>query len=442
MKKTLISLFTSAIIFLLLVPSYSLDRKGSKYASSEDSINYTRSLSFYREFYKLKLYEHAIEPWWELYNNYPAASENLYLDGVSMYRSFIEATPEGPERQSYIDTLMLIYDQRMEYFGGEGNVLGRKGRDLLVYGRSDIEQVHTAYVMLKKSIELEGEKSRDLVMLNFLSAGITLNKKEKIDDNQLVEDYFAIVSILEQMEGRSSRWERTRTTIDEIMLKQHILSCESLDPYFEQRFEQNKNDKAFLEKLINIYSASECEGSDIYMAASENFYKMAPGPESAHNLAMLYISRGDYTKAVTYLQMAVLGENIGNETRAEWFYKLAIVSSANKDYCEAISYAREAIANKSDFGKAYMTLGDVIIASRTNLQDDFNQRAAFWVAADKYALAASVDPSLAAEARQKLSDYMPQYPDKEEIFFRDMKDGASYRVKGCINENTTVRSRN
>ena len=76
-----------------------------------------------------------------------------------------------------------------------------------------------------------------------------------------------------------------------------------------------------------------------------------------------------------------------------------------------------------------------------NLGDDFEQRAAFWAAADQYTKAAMVNPSLEAEANQKLTDYEGQYPNNEEVFFRDMKDGDSYQVKGCINESTTVRSR-
>jgi len=139
--------------------------------------------------------------------------------------------------------------------------------------------------------------------------------------------------------------------------------------------------------------------------------------------------------------MAVLGENLDNETRAEWYYELAVVSLANKDYCEAITYAGEAVAYKSDYGKAYIILGDAIIHSRENLGDDFEQRAAFWVAADKYAKARSVDPSVAAEANKKINDYAAQYPNHEEVFFRDIKDGDSYQVRGCINEYTTVRSR-
>ena len=137
-------------------------------------------------------------------------------------------------------------------------------------------------------------------------------------------------------------------------------------------------------------------------------------------------------------------EHLGSstaKTRAGWFFELAVVSIANKDYCDAIAYAREAIAYKSNYGKAYLTLGDAIVYSRTNLGDDFERRAAFWVAADKYAKAKSVDPSVSSDANKKLNDYKGQYPNHEEVFFRDMKDGDSYQVKGCINEYTTVRSR-
>ncbi|MCK4838860.1 MAG: hypothetical protein KAS94_08645, partial [Desulfobulbaceae bacterium] len=233
---------------------------------------------------------------------------------------------------------------------------------------------------------------------------------------------------------------RTMATIDEIMIKEGILSCEGLNRYFEPQFEQNKNDKTFLANLITVYTASGCYRSDIHAAASEDLYRIEPGPESAHNLAILFLTRNDFEKAAGYLKEAIRGENIERETRAGWYYELAVVSIANKEYCKAIDYAREAINLKSDNGKAYILLGDAFIASRDNLGDDFQQRTAYWAAADKYNKAASVNPSLAAEANQKLTDYKDQYPNNEELFFSDIKDGDPYLVGGCINEYTTVRS--
>jgi hypothetical protein len=117
------------------------------------------------------------------------------------------------------------------------------------------------------------------------------------------------------------------------------------------------------------------------------------------------------------------------------------VSNANLDYCDAIRYAREAIRLKSDFGKAYIQLGDAFIASREQLGDDFRQRTSFWAAVDMYLKAASVDSSQKEEATQKVNDYRGQFPDQEEIFFHDLKEGEAYLVEGCINTSTTVRAR-
>jgi hypothetical protein len=108
----------------------------------------------------------------------------------------------------------------------------------------------------------------------------------------------------------------------------------------------------------------------------------------------------------------------------------------------AIEYAREANRLKFDYGKAYILLGDAYVASRENLGDDFQQRTAFWAAADMYQKATSVNPDLREEANQKLAECRGLYPNKEDIFFRDLKDGDTYLVGGCINGYTTIRSSN
>ncbi|TFH25528.1 MAG: hypothetical protein E4H10_09290, partial [Bacteroidia bacterium] len=132
-RKTLKPLILSALIFLFVVTAVSQDRNGSKYDTGEDSIQCGMHLSAYRTFFTLDLYDYAHPTWLMAFNECPASSEMMYLDGVTMYRSFIDKAPEGPVREGRIDTLMLIYDRRMQYFGGEGNILGRKGRALLTY---------------------------------------------------------------------------------------------------------------------------------------------------------------------------------------------------------------------------------------------------------------------------------------------------------------------
>ncbi len=336
---------------------------------------------------------------------------------------------------------MLIYDQRMATFGGEGNILGRKGSDLLRYRSSDKEQVQAAYGMLKRSLEIQGTKSRVPVMLNYISACLIMHHAAMIDNSQALEDYFLVTGLLEQQEGSSSRKKRTRASIDEMIQKEGILSCEGLDLYFGPQIMQNIDDPDLLEKVISAYTFAGCKKSDLYILASEKLYEIDPGPESAHQLAMLFIGRNYLKRAAFYLQMAVQDESLANETRAEWFYELSVVSLAMGDHCGAIDFAREAIFNRNDYGKAYIALGDAFIASRKQLGDDFHQQTAYWTAADMYQLAARVNPALAEESTQKLAICAAQYPSSEDIFFQDLQEGNKYLVSGCIQENATVKSR-
>ena len=434
-------LILSALFICLQYPGFSQEFMASEESVPKDNLELGKLVSTYREFFKWDEYESALPSWRTLFNDFPESSERLYVDGVTMYRHFIEETTEGQARNAKIDTLMLIYDQRMANFGGAGNILGRKGSDLLRYRSDDPEQVMAAYDMLKKSLEIEGTGSREAVMLNCMASGLQLNHADRLDNSQVLGDYFLVTGLLDQQEGRSSPRERTRASIDEMVKKEDILSCEGLDSYFGPQFEQGSGDRELLEKMIHYYTFAGCSLSPLYSAASEKLYETDPGPESAHQLALLFIGRNNLEKAAWYLQMAVVGENLTNETRAEWFYELSIVSLATGEYCEAISFAREAHAFRNDYGKAYMTLGDAFIACRQGLGDDFQQQTAFWAAADMYRVAAEVDPALAEESREKLAICAAQYPGAEDIFFQDLQVGKSFRVGGCIQVNTTVRSR-
>lgn len=434
-------LILSALALAFLQPGFSQDVLSSIENQDSEDFIHGKLTSTYREFFKQQDYDLAHESWWALFNDHSDVSERLYVDGVTMYHYFIENTPEGPARNSMIDTLMLIYDQRMTFFGGEGNILGRKGSDLLRYRSDEMEQVQAAYGMLRKSLDIEGIKSREPVMINCLAAGLLLCQAEVMDNEQVMADYFQVTGLLDHQQGSNSRRERTRATIDGMIQKENILTCEGLDLYFGPQFEQDGKNPELLEKIIQLYASAGCRNSTLYTDAAENLYEVDPGSESAHKLAMLFISRNDLEKAASYLQMALVDDKLSNETRAEWLYKLSIVSMAKGEYCEAIVFAREALANRHDYGEAYMAAGDAIVASRARLGDDFQQRTAYWAAADMYRTAAEKDPALAEEAGQKLAICAAQFPNKEDIFFHDLKAGDNFRVGGCIMENTTVRSR-
>jgi tetratricopeptide (TPR) repeat protein len=439
------SMFVFALAFMMLVPLMSQKGvdDGSKYGQGQDSINCLMNLSLYREFFKHNNYNDAIKSWRKAFNECPASSENMYVDGVKMFKKFISGEKNPDVVDAYVDTNLMIYDQRIEYFTNEANVLGRKAIDLLRYRKDNIESIELAYNFLGKSIRLDPDEARDAVIILFVNASVSLNQAGVITVDEAIEDYFLASEIIDKKLEKNPddrRFGRARENVDEFMLEANIMNCDALNRYYEPKFEANKNDEEFLNKMIDFYYNSACDRSDMYVMASEQLYKINPTHESAYKLARLLVAKKTYDKAIQYYNEACVGDT-DNETKAQYYYELAQVTRVQGNTCKAIEYARVAVKNDPGLGNAFILLGDLYVESRENLGNEFEQRTAFWAAADKYIQAKNVDATTAADANKRISDYASQYPDSETLFFHTLQEGDSYLVKGCINEYTTVRPR-
>ena len=131
------------IIIIIILGLLSFDSNGQ---SEEVDSSCLINNSLYREYYKQKNYADALNAWRWTFFNCPSFNRNIYKNGPTIMKAKMKESPEN--RAAYIDTLMLIYDNRIQYFGNEGYVLGKKGADLLMY---DKERYNEAYQILKKS---------------------------------------------------------------------------------------------------------------------------------------------------------------------------------------------------------------------------------------------------------------------------------------------------
>ena len=96
--KALKPILAVSLALFMAIPALSQTgmESGTKYGKGQDSINCIKNLSLYKEFFKHNNYGDAIGPWRHVFSQCPASSEKMYVEGVSMYRKFIEQaqTPE------------------------------------------------------------------------------------------------------------------------------------------------------------------------------------------------------------------------------------------------------------------------------------------------------------------------------------------------------------
>ncbi len=400
------------------------------------------NLSTMSEFMKINLYNYALASWQKVFANCPESSRNIYIYGVRIYREKIENAKNEDAKARALDTLMLIYDRRAEYFGQEGLVLGRKGLDLFRYDRDKIRE---SYDILKESVEKARFSAEPAVMVTLMQLSNALFQVEAIEGRELIDNYLATTDILERKikAGRSdSQDKRALENIEQIFSGCGAADCELLVEIFSPKFEQTPEELEFLKKLTGLLSGQDCEETELYALSAENLYTLEPSAQAAYNLAKLFFKKEDFTKAVSYYEEAIRNEGEPVQ-KAQYQYELGLIQFSKYDNFElARTLARRAIENNPGWGEPYILIGNLYASSSNRCgENEFEKTTVFWAAVDKFIQARSVDPSISEQAKELINKYSQYFPNVEDAFFYGYENGQPYTVGCWINENTSVRTR-
>ncbi len=401
-----------------------------------------KHLSNMSSFVKVDMFDYAYDSWKYCFKNCPGASKNIYIMGAKILKHKIENSKDDILVNKYIDTLMILYDQRIQYFGQEGYVLGWKGVDLLKYRSSDLVN---AYNYLKKSVDLMKSKSEEAVGITFMQATNVLYKSNHISKDEVINNYVKISGYMEERLKSSDSGDKTELAIEnveKIFTDCGAADCKTLVNIFEPKFNADGTNAEMLKNISAILEKSNCTDSELYLNVLVELFNIEPSADLAKNIGPLYHNTGDYTKSVSYFKKAIELET-DNETKARLYVCLAQICSDNlKDYTLARNYAYEAIKMNDKFGEPYILIGDAYIKSSEDCSDsEFEKRTVYWAAVDKYQKAMMADPSISEKAKILISRYSDHFPAKEETFFHGYVDGQEYTIGCWINEKTVVRTR-
>ena len=422
------------VFILIFALSYGESFSQSKYGI--DSISCITNLSLFREYYKQKNYKEALTPWRWTFQNCPKASGNIYKNGPIIIKSLIKARPE--QKKEYVDTLMLIYDQRIEYFGNEGYVLGRKGADLLRYDKSKFLDANQ---ILARSIAMQKNSSDAGAILAYFNTLDLMVKNEIILEDSLLNRYSFLMSIidynLKKNDKKSKFYQKTSDAINKKIV--NYIDCGKIENIFKQKFTINNNDTDFVNRLYNILSKQNCTETEFHFQVSKRLYEMLPLPSSASKLGKICIKRKEFNQAIEYFDMAVENE-VDKDKKAKYLLEKADAYRISKNYSNAILTAKQSIELKKNWGEAFITIGNIYVAGAGNCSSDFEKSTVYWVAVDYFTKALS-DESANEIARKSINTYSKYFPTKEECFFNgSLQSGDSYTVECWINKRTTVRT--
>jgi len=454
MKRVFVAVFFSLIVAgIASTPLFAQEEdqnagsNAGRYGS--DSVSCIMNISLYREFFKQwkssnyqnETINDVIPPWRWVFQNCPKGTQNTYIDGVKIVSYMIDKTTDPVLKNKYIDTLMMVYDQRIKYFGKEGYVLGRKGVDLFTYRPSATEEI---YNDLKKSVELEGDNTAGPVLVYYMKAAVNMATEGKADSAIIFDVYDVAASIAENnikknenVPEEKGNWEIVRNNI-ELMLEP-FATCTDLVKIYRKKFTETPDDIELLKKINNMLDEKNCHTDPLYFETTKRLHELEPSPASAYMIGKMLLNEGKYTEAIDYLKEA---EKMDDQAALQKSYKyIAQAYRALNNFPSARTYALKSAALNPADGDPYMVIGDLYAESAKDCGDnDLTSRVAYWAAVDKYIKAKQVDPSLAEEADKRINAYSIYFPTASTIFFYTLKEGDTYRVECWINEDTRIRA--
>ena len=400
--------------------------------------------SIYSEFVKQKNFKEALPAWRYVFFNAPKFQKKTYANGEMIMINLLKQT----KNPAYLDTLMMIYDQRIKYFGddprnGEGWILGRKGGNLIALGPKDIDTKKEAYGYLTKSFDMEGAKSDPLsVQILFFTAGDLL-KAEHMTRDEYINLYMKISQYIEHGLKNSKKpelFKEVKGNVDGLFFSSGVADCETLDRLLTEKYNANADDVDNLKSIISLLRRNECLDLPLYTTVVEKLYEKDPSSEAAYSLAVMFIKRQDFEKAETYLVEALEKAEAGDENKADYYLRLAQLKAGKKQYAAAKANALEALKLNPNLGAAYIMIGKAYAAYAPSYgQDAYDHASVMWAVVDKFVKAKQVDPSVAEQANKLIAEYSQHFPSKEEAFFRSVNAGSQVKIGDWINETTVAR---
>lgn len=420
----------------------------------EDSVACLTNLSLYREYfkqwkssgYKSEAVKDAIIPWRKTYNSCPKSSQKMYLDGIKMMEYFFKKA-EGEAKGAYMDTIEMIYLQRIENFptkkgkSQKGDIYGRLGTSIMQHMP---ERANKAYDYLKESVELEKDNASISSMVYYFRATIRKVKNGEADATLVVDTYDELSTLIETNLERTAgtpkeaHWLNAQSNIEKTF--EPYATCDALTGIYQKKFDATPEDIDLLKKITKILKKKKCTASELFFASTKKLYELEPTPKAAMLMGKMLIEEENYTEAAKYMEEAVSMIEDDKE-KADILSDLGKIYFKLNQFVKARSYARQSIALNPSDGMSYIMIGDMYAASAGDCGDnDLTKKVAYWAAVDKYYQAKKADPELTELVNKRVATYNKYFPTAETIFFYDLAEGDSYKVECWINETTTVRA--
>lgn len=408
-------------------------------ASREQNV---RIFNFFNDAYKAKEYGTATVYLRQLIENAPKASENMYIRGVDIYKNKAALAQTKEERRMFVDSILLIYDKRIEAFGenpkrGEAFLRAAKAKEFMQMMPSDRDQL---FKLFREALEDKHPFEPSLAVMYFNSM-VESFKLDDVTPEELISAYENLGKRI--AECHSLEKADAGKALEELFATSGAANCENIEKIYKPKYEADPQNAQLIEQILGLLQRGKCT-SDFYMTMLEKYYVANPKPEIALQLASFFQEKKDFPKAMEYLRVAISKET-DPAKKANFLVQASGMTLSGGSYRESANFAQQAINLEPNNGIAYFMLASAYAGGSGSACSDFDRQTAYWLVVDNLVQArknlAQDDPQQAGIS-QMIGNFSGNFPKTEETFMRGLEPGQSYSVNcGWISGRTVVRER-
>ncbi len=373
-----------------------------------------------------------------LLTNAPDLNKSIYINGAKIYEGLADAEKEAGAKYVFVDSAMLMYDLRVQYFGEEANVLNRKAYKAYKYQKDRKDKYGELFDLFKKTFELNGKKIYD----NNLVAYMDVVRRHKLTGGSVTDeeviDIYSIVN--DQIDYKISlgknvdRLERYRENVDKLLTATVTVDCAFVEKNLVPKMQANPADLKMAKKVFQLLLTGKCSDNPAFVESAKLVHEAEPAYGLAIVIAKKCSGEKDYECAEQYFSEA-LELTDDNTKKAGIYFDQAKMSAARGLKSKARSLALQAVQTDptktgvySFIGSLYMTSYDDCKKGKSRLED----RAVFIAAYEMFRRGG--DSRGMASAKQ-------QIPSIEDIFEQNKKEGESFTISCWFTETVTIQRR-
>ncbi|MCQ2251875.1 MAG: hypothetical protein MJZ61_00340 [Bacteroidales bacterium] len=411
-------------------------------AMAQDNTECAKQYSMYKEYMYVDSYDLATAAYREVFQNCPKFTKGIYADGIKIYKALMYKTSNPDVINAYVDTMKIIYSQKVKYYGEEWDAMARCGLDVMKYRKSDTVYAE-AYHIFQKSLaarpdmpELSALNAFYPISVNFAARGVI-----SVDDffNDIVPSLRAVCGNIQS--GADDKYKSQAESII-ANLKGNWPKVRRFQPAMDSLFDLRcklPDSIADIQVLINVMDILQADGCSLYARAAEKMYVANPTAGAAASIARYARKHSEWEKASKYYSEAA-GQESDPALQSDYYYEWACVANSQSNYAEAVRLAKKSASSNPQNGAPLLLVSAIYMVSGNAAgDDDFSRRQVYWVAADYAAKAKKADPKLEEEANKLIAKCKAQFPKQEDAFMHSVKPGDSVTVKIFGSEATTAR---